>query len=162
MSNGSPDLKIGITFAILNFTGTTPCSIDLLNIWSKGDEIGASTVLTRCIEILFRSMLFLLWSSLIALVNSTCEIGTLDMKNSLSLTGAWLLTGHGLIFDEISLAMDVKKVLNLFAISVGLSINVLSTKSLEIGDLLLETFKASLRICHVFLRLFLLIKSCSL
>jgi hypothetical protein len=32
MSNGSPDLYTGITFAILNLSGTTPCSKDLLKI----------------------------------------------------------------------------------------------------------------------------------
>jgi hypothetical protein len=67
MSRGSPDLYTGMTFAILNFSGTTPCSSDLLNIWRRGEEIEAKAVFTRCIEMSLRSVLFLLWSSLIAL-----------------------------------------------------------------------------------------------
>jgi hypothetical protein len=58
--------------------------------------------------------------------------------------------------------MDVKKLLNLLAISVGSSIRVLLTISLEIFCLLLEILSASLRIYQVFLRLFLLIRSWSL
>jgi hypothetical protein len=72
------------------------------------------------------------------------------MLNTQSGAVTGLFTGHGLIFDETSLAMDVKKLLNFLAISVGLSIRVLLTISLEIFCLLLERLSASLRICQVF------------
>jgi hypothetical protein len=70
--------------------------------------MGSKVFLKMCIEIPLRSVLFLLCNSFIALVISTCDIGILDMLNTQSGAVTGLFTGHGLIFDEISLAMDVK------------------------------------------------------
>ena len=66
MSVMSPDLKIGITFAILNLSGTIPVESERLKTCSRGTSILLIIFFTSDIDTLFKSRLFLSCSWLMA------------------------------------------------------------------------------------------------
>jgi hypothetical protein len=55
----SPDLNIGITLAILNFSGIWPVARDWLKIWTRGVTIWRETFLSKAVEIPDMSGVFL-------------------------------------------------------------------------------------------------------
>ena len=153
----SPDLKMGMTFAILNWTGTTPQENESLKMWKRGSISDVMVCLRKLVEIPQKSGVFLSLSSFVASRISSLVRGLLlKLKRS----GFWGMRHvgdleEGFTFWTVLLAMLVKNSLSWFAIKEGSLIIVPLIVRWEMS-LLFDLFllMEENRICQVFLKFF--------
>ena len=165
MLEPSPALKIGTTFAILNWAGTTPHENDRLKIWIRGSISEEIVCFKKFVDSPEKSGVFLSLRSFVASRISSLVSG-LSLK--LKMLGFWAINevgdfGEKLTFCTVLLAILVKNSLKWLAITDGsLIFNPLIVKC-EISLLfLLLLLMEENKICQVFLRFFLFDSSCFL
>ena len=163
MQDLSPDLKIGITLAILNCIGTIPVLKERVKICNKGSTKVEMVCFTKFEETPVWSGVFLFVKSLVAFrISFLVKLQLPNLKEFkfwvIKSTG---LFGEGLMFATVFFAILVKNSLNLQAIVRGSSILVPSMVKCERSCFFLPPlFIEEKRICHVFRRFFWLSESC--
>ena len=103
----SPDLKIGMTFAILNWIRTTPQEKDKLKIWKIGSINEEIVCFRKLVEMPKKSGVFLSFSCLVASIISSLVKGLLLRLKETGFCGikkVWDF-GEGFTFWTVLLAM---------------------------------------------------------
>ncbi len=105
-----PDLKMGMTLAILRGDGTIPVARDWLNMWTSGSAIELAIFFRRHVDRPVMSVVFLFSSLAMVFKSSSVEMGEECRSNEGDGGDGWRENelSVGWIFEAILSAMVVK------------------------------------------------------